>query len=396
MNNFVYSIPTTAYFGKGQIKVLGETIKAHGGSRVLLAYGGGSIKRNGIYDAVIEQFHKTGLAHVELRGIMPNPRIESVEEGIGLYRANGCDFILAVGGGSTLDACKAIAAGVTYDGPVSDLFVGESGLSDIRAAAPLATILTMSGTGSEMDMGAIITVGEDHKKKALMHPLVYPRFSILDPEYTCTVPEYHSMAGVADILCHLMEQYFTPDATAKVQDRMNEGVMKAVLEDAPKILANPKDYDARATIMWASSMALAGFQFMLGKPMVPFPLHGMGHELSSRYDMTHGVTLALLTPAWMRHTMGTAPEYLPLFGRFGRNVFDIREEDDARAADEGVRQLQAFYSAIRMPANLREAGVREEDLEIIAGKAVENGNLGILTSLGKDEVLQILRTAFTS
>jgi len=394
MNNFIYSIPTIAYFGKGQITILGETIKVHGGSKVLLAYGGGSIKKNGIYEAILEQFAKAGLAHVELSGIQPNPRVESVEEGIGLYHKNGCDFILAVGGGSTLDACKAIAAGVKYDGPVSDLFRGESGVSDISAAAPLATVLTMAGTGSEMDMGGVITVGKDHKKKVVMHPLLNPKFSILDPEYTYTVPEYHSMAGVADILCHLMEQYFTPDVSAKVQDRMNEGVMKVVLEDAPKILANPKDYDARANIMWASSMALAGFQFVLGKPGFAFPLHGMGHELSSKYDMTHGVTLALLTPAWMRHTMSAAPEYLPIFARFARNVMEVHEEDDAKAAEAGVRQLEAFYSAIRMPANLREAGVKEEDLDIIAGKAVENGNLGILTSIGKDEALQILRAAF--
>lgn len=359
-----------------------------------MAYGGGSIKKNGIYDTILEQFSKAGLAFAELSGIQPNPRIESVEEGIKLYRENGCDFILAVGGGSTLDACKAIAAGVKYDGPASDLFVNESGVSPIVAAAPLATILTMAGTGSELDMGAVITVGEDHKKKVVMHPLLNPRFSILDPEYTYTVPEHHSMAGVADILCHLMEQYFTPDANAKVQDRMNEGVMKVVLEDAPKILANPKDYDARANIMWASSMALAGFQFVLGKPMFPFPLHGMGHELSSKYDMTHGVTLALLTPAWMRHTMSAAPEHLPVFARFARNVLDIREEDDAKAAEDGVKKLRAFYSAIKMPANLREAGVKEEDLEVMAEKAVENGNLGILTSIGKDEALQIMRAAF--
>jgi len=170
--------------------------------------------------------------------------------------------------------------------------------------------------------------------------------------------------------------------------------MKAVLEDAPKILADPEDYDARANIMWASSMALAGFQLLLGKPGTPFPLHGMGHELSSMYDMTHGITLALLTPAWMRHTMSAAPEQLPLFARFARHVFDIREEDDATAAEEGVKQLQAFYTAIKMPANLREAGVKEQDLEVIAGKAVENGNLGILSPIGKDEVLQILRAAF--
>jgi hypothetical protein len=394
MNNFIFSIPTTAYFGKEQISILGETIKTHGGSRVLLAYGGGSIKANGIYDATVAQLDRAGIAYVELSDIQPNPRIESVEEGIRLYRDNDCDFILAVGGGSTLDACKAIAAGVKYDGPVTDLFVGESGLSNINAAAPLATILTMAGTGSEMDMGAVITVGADHKKKVLLHPLVNPRFSILDPEYTYTVPEYHSMAGVADILCHLMEQYFTPDTGAKVQDRMNEGVMRTVLEDAPKILANPKDYDARATIMWASSMALAGFQFLLGKPMFPFPLHGMGHELSSRYDMTHGVTLALLTPAWMRHTMSAAPETVPLFVRFGRNVMGVSEMDDVAAAEAGVTALEAFYAAIKMPASLREAGVREEDLDVMAEKAVENGNLGILTSIGKTEALQIMRAAF--
>ncbi len=393
MDNFIYSIPTTAYFGKGQISILGETIKAHGGSKVLLAYGGGSVKKNGIYDAVLAQFGKAGLAHVELSGIKPNPRIESVEEGIDLYLKNGCDFILAVGGGSALDACKAIAAGVMYDGPITDIFGRDFGISNITAAAPLATILTMAGTGSEMDMGAVITVGKDHKKEVLMHPLVNPRFSILDPEYTYTVPEYHSMAGVADILCHLMEQYFTPAANATVQDRMNEGLMKAVLEEAPKILANPEDYDARANIMWASSMALAGFQLLLGKPASGFPLHGMGHELSSMYDMTHGVTLALLTPPWMRHVMRTAPGHLPIFARFARNVFDIREEDAAKAAEEGVRRLQAFYAAIKMPANLREAGVKEEDLAVIAGRAVERGNIGTLASLGKEEVVQILRAA---
>ena len=394
MNNFIFSIPTTAYFGKGQIKVLGETIKAHGGSKVLLAYGGGSIKSNGIYAAIIEQLQNVGLPHVELSGIQPNPRVESVKEGIRLYRENDCDFILAVGGGSALDASKAIAAGVMYDGPVTDLFVNESGLSPITAAAPLATILTMAGTGSELDMGAVITVGEDHKKEVLLHPLVNPKFSILDPEYTFTVPEHHSMAGVADILCHLIEQYFTPETNAKVQDRMNEGVMKVVLEEAPKILTNPRDYDARATIMWASSMALAGFQFCLGKPSFAFPLHGIGHELSSRYDMTHGVTLALITPAWMRHTMRTAPEFLPIFVQFARNVFGVLEEDATKAAEAGVRQLEAFYAAIKMPANLREAGVREEDLESVAEKAVERGNLGILTSIGKAEALQILRDAF--
>jgi len=267
-------------------------------------------------------------------------------------------------------------------------------LSPITEATPLATILTMAGTGSEMDMGAVITVGDDHKKEVLMHPLVNPKFSILDPEFTFTVPEFHSMAGVADILCHLMEQYFTPEANAKVQDRMNEGLMKAVLEDAPKILTDPKDYDARANIMWASSMALAGFQFLLGKPMFAFPLHGMGHELSSKYDMTHGVTLALLTPSWMRYTLRAAPEHLSIFAKFARDVMMVRKENDARTAEEGIKKLELFYATIKMPTNLRKAGVKEEDLKDMAEKAVERGNLGILTSIGREEALQILRDAF--
>lgn len=394
MQNFIFSIPTTAYFGKGQIKILGETIRAHGGSKVLLAYGGGSIKTNGIYDETIEQLSQGGLGYVELSGIQPNPRVESVEEGIRIYRENNCDFILGVGGGSTLDACKAIAAGVKYDGPVTDLFVGISGLSNISAAAPLATILTMAGTGSELDMGGVITVGDDHKKMVILHPLLNPVFSILDPEYTFTVPEHHTMAGVADILCHLMEQYFTPEVGADVQDRMNEGVMKSVLENAPNLLVNPRDYDARANIMWASSMALAGFQFVLGKPGFPFPLHGMGHELSSKYDMTHGVTLALITPAWMRYTMRTAPQHLPVFARFARNVMGVCEQDDNVAAEAGIKALEAFYAIIKMPTSMRAAGVKEEDLELMAEKAVENGKLGILAPIGKDETLQIMQAAF--
>ena len=391
MNNFVYHIPTKIFFGKGQISHLGASIREFGGSRVLLGYGGGSIKRAGIYDAATTQLRKNGLDFVELPGIQPNPRMQSVREGIALYHENKCDFILAVGGGSTLDACKAIAAGVGYDGDVMDLLIGKAQTAN---AAPLGTILTMAGTGSEMNFACVISVGEDHKKRVIKHPELYPKFSILDPEYTFTVPAYQSMAGCADILCHLMEQYFTPECGADVQNRMNEGLMKVVLENSPKLLKNPEEYDTRASIMWASSMALGGLQLSLGKPKCRFPLHAMGHELSSLYDMTHGVTLALLTPAWMDHTMRTAPETVHQFARFARNVFNVREDSDANAAEQGIHKLQQFYEIIGMPANLREAGVEEDKLRYLAEKATENGTLGSLTSIGPDQAYDILCAAY--
>ena len=391
MDNFIYSIPTRAYFGRGQVANLGSAVREFGGSKVLLAYGGGSIKHNGILDEVLAEFDKEGIAHVELSGIKPNPRIESVEEGISLYRQHGCDFILAVGGGSTLDAAKAIAAGVSYSGPVLDLLAG---VAEVNSPAPLGTILTMAGTGSEMDAGGVITAGEDNKKLVIMHPELNPRFSILDPAYTFTVPAHHSMAGCADILCHLMEQYFTPESGADVQDRMNEGLMKVVLEHGPRILANPEDYDARANIMWASSMALSGFQLLLGKPGFKFPIHYLGHELSSLYDMTHGVTLALLTPAWMRHTVEANPDALSVFARFARNVFDVKQRDDWAAFEAGIEALIQYYRAIGMPVSLEAAGVEEERLDYLAEKATENGELGILSSIGKAQALAIYQAAY--
>ncbi len=391
MENFVFNIPTIAYFGKGQIENLASGIKQFGGSRVLLAYGGGSIKKSGIYDAVIAQFESAGIIHVEIAGIKPNPPIEDVYEGVRLYKEHNLDFIVAVGGGSVLDAAKAMAAGALYEGDVFDLI---SAKESVTAAAPLATVLTMAGTGSEMDMGGVITVGEDHKKYAILHPLLNPKFSILDPEYTYSVPEHHSMAGCSDILSHLMEQYLRPDVGAEVSDRMNEGVMKVVLDNTPIIRENPEDYSARANIMWASSMALAGFQFMSGKKFGAFPVHSLGHELSSLYDMTHGITLALITPSWMRYTLKAAPQYTPMFARFARHIFGLRDRDDAKVAMQGIEALETFYARIGMPQNMKEAGVEAEKLEYLAKKATEFGDIGTMSPINKAEALEIYRMAW--
>lgn len=391
MENFIFNIPTVAYVGKGQISNLGSSIRQFGGSKVLLAYGGGSIKTNGIYDAVISEFEKNKIEFVEISGIKPNPPIEDVYKGIKLFKENSCDFIVAVGGGSALDAAKAMAAGVKYNGDVFDLISGKIPVSD---ASPLATVLTMAGTGSEMDMGGVISVGAVHKKYAILHPLLNPKFSILDPEYTFTVNEHHSMAGCSDILSHLMEQYLRPDINCDVSDRMNEGVIKVVIEHAPKIKENPNDYIARANIMWASSMALAGFQFMSGKKFGAFPVHSLGHELSSYNDMTHGITLALITPSWMRFTIKKAPNFLPMFARFARNVFGVIENDDKKAAEMGIEALENFYKMIGMPKNMREAGVKEDKLEYLSAQATEFGDIGTMTSITKNEALEIYKMAW--
>ncbi len=390
MDNFIWHIPTTIHFGKGQMAVLGQAVRDASGNRVLLTYGGGSIKKNGIFGQVASQLDAAGLPYIELPGIQPNPRMESVEQGVELCRKHDLDFVLAVGGGSVIDCSKAICGSVRLTGPPMDLFTGKAKADD---ALPLGTVLTLAGTGSEMNAGLVITAGEDHKKFIYGHPNLFPAFSILDPTHTFTLPARQTAAGSVDIISHLMESYLLPGQGTDVQDRMNEGVMRAVLDNAPRALADPVDYDARAVLMWASSMALAGTQFMLGKQRCPLPVHMMGHELSSLYDMTHGVTLALVTPAWMRRTMAAAPESLPTFATLGRNVFGVAG-DDAEAAEAGVQGWEEFFASMGMPRRLRDAGVEEDKLEYLADKAVERGPLGLLAPMGRDEVLAMFRDAF--
>ena len=391
MENFIFNIPTIAYVGKGQISNLASSIKQFGGTKVLLAYGGGSIKTNGIYDTVINELTSNGIAYIDMAGIKPNPPISDVYEGIKLYRENNCDFILAVGGGSAIDAAKAMAAGVEYDGDVFDLISGKVAVS---LAAPIGSILTMAGTGSELDMGGVITVGDDHKKYAILHPLLNPKFSILDPEYTFSVPEHHSMAGCSDILSHLMEQYLRPDMDCDITDNMNEGVMKTVLKHTPIIKQDPQNYISRINIMWASSMALGGFQYMSGKKFGAFPVHSLGHELSSYNDMTHGITLALITPSWIRFNIKHAPEFLPMYARFARNIFGVVESDDTKASELGVIALEKWYEKIGMPKNMREAGVKQEDLEYLATKACEFGDIGTMCPINKEQALEIYTMAW--
>jgi len=392
MKNFIYNIPTKAYFGKKQIENLGPSIKEYSGNKILLVYGGGSIKRNGIYDEVVSELKKAEIKFIEYSGIKPNPRIDNLYEPIKIYKDNNLDFILGVGGGSVIDSCKAIAAGVNYSGDVLDLITNPA---KITKAAPIGSIVTMAGTGSEMDMASVITVGDDHRKFLVVHPLLSPKFTILDPTYTYTVPETHSMAGVFDAFNHLMEFYFTKGSeTTDVQNCMIEGIMRSITKNALKLLKDPKDYDARANIMWASSTALAGFQFSSGKEHSNWSMHSIGHELSSLYDMTHGVTLALISPAYLEFTLNKAPEYTWMFANFARNVFNVIEKDDSIAAKIGIEKFKEFIYEINMPRNLKEAGVEKDKLEYLAKNATERGQIGTLCTIETDDALKILEMSY--
>lgn len=384
MLNFDYSIPTNIFFGKDQIKVLGREIKRYG-NKVLLVYGGGSIKKNGIYDKVIDIFKKENIEYHELSGVEPNPRITSVREGIEICRENDIEFILAVGGGSTIDCSKVIAAGYYYEGDPWDIVLDSSKISD---ALPLASILTLSATGSEMDKGAVISNLETNQKLSTGHPSMAPKFSILDPSYTFSVPKHQTAAGVVDIMSHIFETYFSNTKEAYLQNRMSEALLKTCINYGKKAMENPTDYEARANLMWAGSLAINGL-LSYGKT-TEWSVHDMEHELSAFYDITHGVGLSILTPNWMEYALNE--DTLDKFVEYGVNVWDICDSNDKKdIARLAIEKTRAYFKSLDMPMTLREVGIGEEKLDQMARQATERGKLGSFKSLDEEDVLEIYK-----
>lgn len=391
MNNFTFYIPTKVYFGKGEVINLANELINKKVKRVLLAYGGGSIKQNGIYDDVVTQIKRTGADIVEFSGIEPNPHADTIRAGVDKFKEKNCDFILAVGGGSTIDAVKAMSVSIGSNADIEDILRGKV---DISGAVPFGVVLTMSGTGSELDQGAVISVGKNHKKLSFINDLAFPAFSVLDPTYTFSVPANHSAAGVVDAFTHVLEQFILEKSDTAVQNLSAIALMKSLVIQGPKILANPKDYSARANVMWAAALALAGFSFALGKNTKGgYGIHTIGHELSSKYAMTHGVTLALVTPAFLRYAMKHSDEAVSLVAQLGRGVFDIKESDDKIASELCIKELLKFYSNMQMPKNMREAGASEADLPMLAKSACER-EVGTLYKLNEIDVLEIYKMAF--
>ena len=371
MNSFVYNIPTKVYFGENQLQHLGKEL-AKFGKRVLLTYGGGSIKRIGLYDRVIEELSNAGLEVFELSGIEPNPRIESVREGARMCKEHAIDVLLAVGGGSTLDATKFMAAGACVDHDAWEFFGAEA--KPIERALPLVTILTLSATGSEMDSGGVISNLATGDKLGRLAPALQPRVSFLDPTLTYSVSKFQTACGAADMMSHIIEVYFNTQEDLFMLDCFMEGMLKTIVKYAPVALREPENYEARANLMWTSSWAINGF--INGGKRKAWSCHPMEHELSAVYDITHGLGLAILTPRWMEYCLDETN--VDKYVQYGVNVFGIDASLDKMAiAKESIRLTAEFlFDTLGLQRTFTEVGIKREDYAVMARKAC--GAEGIL------------------
>ena len=363
MNNFVYDIPVKVYFGENQLQHLGEELSKFG-TRVLLTYGGGSIKKIGLYDKVIAEIERAGLEVFELSGIEPNPRIDSVRRGAQMCKDHNIDVLLAVGGGSTLDATKFMAAGACVNHDPWD-FLSEK-WAPITKALPIVTILTLSATGSEMDPGGVISNPETQDKIGRLAAPMLPKVSFLDPTLTYSVSPYQTACGSADMISHILEVYFNMEQDLYMLDCFMEGLLKTIIKFTPVAIEKPDDYEARANLMWASSWAINGF--VNGGKRLAWSCHPIEHELSAIYDITHGLGLAIVTPRWLEYCLDetTVSKYV----QFGVNVFGIDPNQEPMAiAHQAIDRLSEFlFDTLGLSRTLTEIGITAEHFPIMAKK----------------------------
>ena len=386
MNDFNFHVPTDIRFGRGSIACLSGELRKYG-RRILLVYGGGSIKRTGLYDTVSELLREFEI--FELSGIEPNPKLSSVRSGAKICKDNKIDMVLAVGGGSCIDASKHIAAAACYEGDPWDLVLDRS---KVKNALPIAVVLTICATGSEMNPGAVISNEDTHEKLELNTPLLYPAISICDPTYLYTLPASQTAAGAVDILSHVMEQYFQPNDGAYITDTISEAVMKTVIKYAPIAMESPDDYEARSNLMWASTIAL-NHLLTAGKGGA-WSVHPIEHVVSAYYDITHAVGLAILTPVWMRYVLDDTNK--ARFARFAREVWDVREDGDMEAAQKGIECIIAFNKGLGMPSSFSEIGITSDLFNKMAEEAVRTSGLAgrSYVKLTPNDVSQILYNAY--
>ncbi|TCL69899.1 hypothetical protein EDC14_101120 [Hydrogenispora ethanolica] len=388
MENFIFQNPTKILFGKGMEEQAGTEVRAYG-DKVLLHYGGGSIRRTGLYDRIVASLRRAGVDIVELAGVQPNPRLSLVRQGIQLCRERGIGFILAAGGGSVIDSAKAIAMGVPYAGDVWDFF---SGKAELKEALQVGTVLTIPAAGSEASTASVITNEDGWYKRGFNSELIYPRFSILNPELAFTLPKYQMACGASDIMAHIMERYFTNTREVDFTDRLCEATLKTIIQNAPLLAAEPDHYAAWAEVMWAGTVAHNNL-LNTGRTG-DWGSHDIEHELSAAYDVAHGAGLAVIFPAWMKYVYR---HDLARFAQYAVRVWnvDCSFGSPERTALEGIKRLESFYRSLGLPTRLNELQIPEEKLEEMADKctAGDRQTIGNFVKLRRADVLAIYRLA---
>ena len=388
MNNFIFENKTKVYFGKGGMKEYLGSLLGNYGETVMLAYGGGSIKRNGVYDEIMGILNAAGKRIVEFSGIMSNPTYAKVQEGAKLARENHVDLILAVGGGSVIDTAKAIGMGVPYDGDFWDFF---DGTATVTEALPIGVVLTIPAAGSEGSGNSVITKTATRQKISLRTPYALrPKFALLNPELTLTLPAWQTACGITDMLAHIMERYFTNTPATVVTDHISEGLMRAIVEEARHVILNPQDYDARANLMWAGTLAHNG---LCGTGCEEdWASHFMEHEVSAFYDVSHGAGLAVIFPAWLQWM---AAHHATKVAQWAERVWDVGPSGTPQAtAEEGIRRFRAFLASIGMPLTLRELGIEHPDINGLVDSLHRNkgefiGNYVRLTRKDTEEIYRL-------
>lgn len=390
MFDFKYFTPTKVLFGKNTENKVADLIQEFGGTKVLIHYGGGSVIRSGLMQKVTDKLDAAGIKYVKLGGAVPNPRLSLVYEGIELCKKEGLDFILALGGGSAIDSAKAIGYGVMNDGDVWDLYDYKK---QAKACMPLGVILTLAATGSEMSDSSVITKEEGLVKRGYSSDFCRPRFAILNPELTMTLPDYQTACGCTDIMMHTMERYFTNGGNMELTDSMAEALLRTVKENAKILARDPKNYDARAEVMWAGSLSHNGLTGC-GNDGGDWMTHKLEHELGGLYDVAHGAGLAAIWGSWARYVYKNC---LPRFKRYAINVMGIAPNagSDEEIALKGIEAMEDFYREIKMPTNLRELGVNatDDDLKLMAHKCAVgvNGGKGSARFLKEEDMFEIYK-----
>ena len=390
MNSFTYQVPTQVIFGKGTQEQAGEAVRAHGGSRVLLIYGGGSAVKSGLVAQVEQSLQQAGLTVHTLGGVHPNPLLSFVQKAVDTLKGEGIDFVLGVGGGSVLDTAKATAMGLARpEIPVWDYFTRKQ---PVTAALPVGAVLTIAAAGSETSDSAVLTDEATQVKRGVNTPFNRPRFAIMNPELTYTLPPRQTACGVVDILMHTLDRYFAPDTDNATTDALAEAILRTTAEYGRRAMADPRDYKARSELMWCGSLShnnLTG----LGQAR-DFSVHALGHELSAKFDIPHGESLSIMWPAWARYVWQTSPAR---FARLGRTVWGIDQADDHQAALAAIDATEAYFRSLNMPVSFAEAmGVQSD--EVIRDLAVRctfghTRKVGVFHPLEEEDLYQVYSSA---